>query len=151
MCAEWISGGQDGLMYLGKEGTEEYGGYVVQVDSAPNPERWFAYEYDNESGETVWVGEAPTREAAQTAVKGEFLCEIYRNDESGHCPYPGVVILTTIHKGKRLRMIVCEEHSGVLEGWERIRLEEYRTQIGLIPNEPIIGERISSTRPPIHP
>ncbi|WP_369272368.1 hypothetical protein AB5J55_22345 [Streptomyces sp. R11] len=140
---EWQQGGYDGVFYLGKEGTEEYGGYVVQVDSAPNPEKWFAYEYDTEKRTTVWVGEAPTAEDAQKAVKGEFLCEVYRDDERGHCPYPGVVIRTTIYKGERLRVIVCGEHSGIMKGWESVRLEEYRTEFGLFPNDPIIGERIN--------
>ncbi|WAB08863.1 hypothetical protein SEA_SUCCESS_84 [Streptomyces phage Success] len=141
--AEWRQGGYDGIFYLGKEGTEEYGGYVVQVDEKPNPEKWFAYEYDAETRGTVWVGEAPTAEDAQKAVKAEFLCEIYRNNETGHCPYPGVVVRTTVYKGERLRTIVCGEHSRVLKGWESVRLEEYRTEYGLFPNDPIIGGRIT--------
>ncbi|WJV49895.1 hypothetical protein [Streptomyces flavofungini] len=145
--AEWRAGGNDGIFYLGKEGTEEYGGYVVRTDHAPNPEKWFAYEYDTEKRTTVWVGEARTAEDAQKAVKGEFLCEVFRDDERGHCPYPGVVIRTTIYKGERLRVIVCGEHSGVMKGWESVRLEEYRAEYGLMPNDPIIGERIS---PPLN-
>lgn len=141
--AEWLQGRYDGIFYLGKEGTEEYGGYVVRVDSAPNPEKWFAYEYDPNKRATVWVGEASTAEDAQTAVKGEFLCEVYRNDESGHCPYSGVVVRTTLYKGERLRVIVCGEHARIMKGWESIRLEEYRMQYGLKPNDPIIGERIT--------
>ncbi|MFF3453227.1 hypothetical protein ACFYXH_02640 [Streptomyces sp. NPDC002730] len=147
--AEWQQGGYDGVFYLGKEGTEEYGGYVVQVDSAPNPEKWFAYEYDSEKRATVWVGWAPTRETAQTAVKAEFLCEIYRNDEGGHCPYPGAVVRTTLYKGERLRTVLCGEHAHVFKDWDTFRLEEYRGRYGLLPNDPIIGERI--TPPLAHP
>ncbi|WP_179080020.1 hypothetical protein [Streptomyces rectiverticillatus] len=140
---QWQQGGYDGLFHLGEEETEGYGGYVVRVDSAPNPEKWFAYEWEPSKRETVWVGEAPNAEVAQTAVKGDFLCEIYRNDEKGHCPFPGAIVRTTLYKGERLRVIVCGEHSGVMKDWESVRLEEYRTRYGLIPNEPIIGERVT--------
>jgi hypothetical protein len=140
--AEWRQGGYDGIFYLGKEGTEEYGGYVLRADGKSNPEVWFAYEWDASKRAHAWVGSAATAEEAQTAVKGEFLCEVYRNDEKGHCPWPGVVVRTTLYKGERLRMIVCGEHAGVMKGWESVRLEEYRTEYGLIPNDPIIGERI---------
>ncbi|WP_406305759.1 hypothetical protein OHA61_30620 [Streptomyces sp. NBC_00885] len=140
---EWQQGGYDGVFYLGKEGTEEYGGYVVKVDSAPNPEQWFAYEYDTEKRTTVWVGWAPTREDAQTAVKAEFLCEIYRNKEGGHCPYPGVIVRTILYKGERLRTVLCGEHAHVLNNWESFRLEDYRARYGVIPNDPIIGGRIT--------
>ncbi|MGW1673310.1 hypothetical protein [Streptomyces sp. NPDC002324] len=138
---EWQQGGYDGVFYLGKQGTEEYGGYVVKVDSEPNPEKWFAYEYDTEKRTTVWVGWAPTREAAQTAVKGEFLCEVWRNKETGHCPFPGAVVRSKDYRGELLRMVLCGEHSGVMDGWETHRIEEFRARFGLLPNVAVYGER----------
>lgn len=146
---EWQQGGYAGIYYLGKKGTEEYGGYVLRAKGETNPEVWFAYEWDARKQEHVWVGRATTAEAAQTAVKGEFLCEVFRDDERGHCPYPGAVIRTTMYRGERLRLIACGEHSRIMKGWESIRLEEYRTEFGLLPNDPIIGERVT---PPLdHP
>ncbi|WP_416972519.1 hypothetical protein [Streptomyces sp. 4F14] len=138
--AQWRQG-TDGSFYLGAQSSEEYGGYVVRVDSDPHPEKWFAYEWVAPESKHVWVGEAASAEIAQTAVKGEFLCEVYRVREGSHCPYPGVVVRTEIPKAVRVRTILCGEHSGLWKGWESIRIEEYRTQYGLIPDEPIIGER----------
>ncbi|MGW2919542.1 hypothetical protein ACWDBF_17010 [Streptomyces angustmyceticus] len=143
MEPKWVQGGYDGVFYLGEEGAPGYGGYVVRSDGDPNPETWFAYEWDHSKQEHAWVGKAPTAKEAQTAVKGEFLCEVYRNDRGAHCPFPGVVVRTTLYKGKRLRMIVCGEHASVMKGWDGVRLDEYRTQYGLIPNDPIIGDRVA--------
>jgi hypothetical protein len=128
----------------------EYSGYVVRAkgeDEGLN-EEWYAYEWVprmGEHGEHVWVAKAPTREAAQTAVRGEFLCEVFRSDERGHCPYPGAVVRTTEYKGKRLSMVACGEHSGVLKGWDTMRLWEYRKAHGLLPDSQIIGDRITPT------
>ncbi|MEU6389942.1 hypothetical protein [Streptomyces sp. NPDC046939] len=140
--AEWRQGGYDGVFYLGEKGTEQYGGYVVRARGGTNPEVWFAYEWDASKEAHAWVGRATTAEDAQEAVKGEFLCEVYRDDVTGHCPWPGVIVRTTVYRGERLRMILCGAHSGVMRGWERVRIEEYRTEHGLIPNDPIIGKRI---------
>ncbi|MFD7605131.1 hypothetical protein ACFWAN_32410 [Streptomyces mirabilis] len=141
--AKWQQGGYEGVFYLGKEGTEEYGGYVVRVDSEPNPVKWFAYEYDTQKRTTVWVGWAATREAAQTAVKGEFLCEVYRNAETGHCPFPGAVVRSKPYQGELLRMVLCGEHAGVMDGWETSRIEEFRARFGLLPDVAVYGERIT--------
>ncbi|MFF8367832.1 hypothetical protein ACF05W_03210 [Streptomyces lydicus] len=130
------------MFYLGKEGTPDYGGYVVRVDGDPNPETWFAYEWDHNKRGLAWVAEAPTAEVAQTAVKGEFLCEVYRSEEKGHCPFPGAVVRSTLYKGVRLRTILCGEHSGVFRGWDMFPLEGFRETYGLVPDAPIIGERI---------
>ncbi|MFE9442472.1 hypothetical protein ACFYO2_26500 [Streptomyces sp. NPDC006602] len=138
---EWQQGGYDGVFYLGKQGTEEYGGYVVKVDSEPNPEKWFAYEYDTDKRTTVWVGWAPTREAAQTAVKGEFRCEVWRSKEQGHCPFPGAVVRSKEYRGELLRMVLCGEHSAVMDGWETHRIEEFRARYGLLPDVAVYGER----------
>ncbi|MEU5577758.1 hypothetical protein ABZ791_10885 [Streptomyces huasconensis] len=141
--AEWQQGGYDGVFYAGKKGTPQYGGYVLRADGESNPEVWFAFEWNARKQAHAWVGSAPTAEEAQKAVKGEFLCEVYRNAETGHCPWPGAVVRTTIYKGERLRIILCGEHAGVMKGWESVRLEEYRTKHGLLPDDPTMGERIT--------
>lgn len=140
---EWKPGSYDGIFHLGRGGTQEYGGYVVRTDSAPNPEKWYAYEWDHDKQEHAWVGEAPTVEDAQTAVKGEFLCEVWRNKETGHCPFPGAVVRTLMYRGERLRMVLCGEHSHVMKGWETLDLEEYRREFGLMPDVAVYGERVS--------
>jgi hypothetical protein len=77
-------------------------------------------------------------------TNGEFLCEVYlTKDKPGHCPFPGTVVRHTVYQGKRLRTVLCGEHSGVFEGWETLPLDEYRRTYGLIPDAPIIGERIA--------
>lgn len=129
--------------YLGVPYLEEYGGYVVRVDGSSNPEKWFAYEWSESESKHIWVGEAPTREVAQTAVKAEFLCEIYRSDEKGHCPFSGAIVRTILYREDRLRTVLCGEHARAFKSWESFRLEEYRAQHGLIPDAPIIGERIA--------
>ncbi|MGW0580090.1 hypothetical protein ACWD25_29930 [Streptomyces sp. NPDC002920] len=139
---EWRQGSYDGVFYLGKEGTEEYGGYVVRVQSDPLPEKWFAYEQDTRKGEHVWVAAAPTREAAQSAVQGEFLCEVWRNKETGHCPYPGAVVRSTVYQGERLRLVLCGKHSAVMKGWETDHVTDYRCEFGLIPDTGIYGDRV---------
>ncbi|MEV5913389.1 hypothetical protein AB0M00_31415 [Streptomyces chartreusis] len=141
--AEWVQGGYSGIYYLGEKGTKDYGGYVLRADGETNPEVWFAYEWDASKEAHAWVGRATTAEDAQKAVKGKFLCEVWRNKETGHCPYPGVVVRTLLYRGEQLRMVLCGEHSHVMKGWETLRLEDYRSKYGLIPNVGIYGGRIT--------
>ncbi|MBD0739818.1 hypothetical protein [Streptomyces sp. CBMA29] len=71
--AEWISGGYDGLAYLGKQYTADYRGYVVRV-SEGNPEKrkpveWFAYAWDVTTETHRWAGQHETEEGARAVLE----------------------------------------------------------------------------------
>jgi hypothetical protein len=148
---EWIER-YNGLSKFGVESTPEYRGYVVRVDSAPNPERWFTYAFDQADQHTYWIGMSDTEDDAK-AVLDRLLsegwkCEVFVNDDTGHCKDQAVKVKHTWYErkgkpGKRLRLLLCETHGHIFPEWEDMPIREYvNTYNGLEQDAPIIGPRL---------
>lgn len=140
----------DGMANLGVQHTPTYRGYVVRVDSAPNPERWFTYAYDQEAERTSWIGATDTEDQARKVlerlVSEGWKCEIYVNDEIGHCSHEGVIVKHTWYERKkeRIRLILCAAHSHVFKDWGALPVREFMDIYdGLEQDAPIIGPRIT--------
>jgi hypothetical protein len=145
---EWIEQ-YNGLSKLGVENTPDYRGYVVRVDSAPNPERWFTYAFNQDDQHTYWIGMRDTEAEARTVldrlIEQGWLCEIFVSDDAGHCKGQAVKVKHTWYerKAERLRLLLCERHEHVFPEWEEMTIREYvNTYNGLEQDAPILGKRL---------
>jgi hypothetical protein len=144
MERNWLPGQNDSVFTLGKPGSPQYGGFVARVQRAGMPEKWVACEYVSRANTHARVGVSETLEVAQSALTGDFLCEVFLSlDKPGNCPFPGSVVRHKVYRGERLRTVLCGEHSKLFEGWARTPLQDYRKRYGLIPDQAIYGGRVS--------
>ncbi|MFD8886407.1 hypothetical protein ACFV0H_28385 [Streptomyces erythrochromogenes] len=64
------------------------------------------------------------------------------SDTQAHCPFPGSLVRHTMYRGRLIRVVLCGHHTGVFADWDALPLRNYRRTHGLLPDEPIIGDRV---------
>ncbi|WP_326827451.1 hypothetical protein [Streptomyces sp. NBC_01751] len=139
----------NGLSQLGREHTPDYRGYVVRVDSEPNPEKWFTYAFDQDDQHTYWLGMSDTEAEAKAVLERllvhGWVCEVFENSQAGHCKDQAVKVKHIWHERgqERLRSLLCERHGDVFSDWAQMTIPAYiRTYNGLEQDAAFIGKRL---------
>jgi hypothetical protein len=152
--SEWIQP-LNSYPRLGREGTPDYRGYVVNVQGTEDghPEQWFTYAYDQEGEFHYWIGMTGSEEEAKALLdrllSEGWKCEIYDSHAGHHCREQAVMVRHLWYRnkrkpmGERLRVLLCEGHGETHPGWKRMTIREYADKYNELEQDaPILGPRI---------